>query len=1031
MRIHPILKWLGCLAVCCLATLSQAQIKDKLVVHLAFDNNYNNAVANGVTASPQGTPVFAAGKLGSGVTLTTRKDGSDFSYVSLGTPTELQFGSVTDGTATDFSVCFWVNYTNQVDDPPFIASQDWSSSNNQGWGIYSQGGGNFRVVTTDDRGATGKQSISPANVLRDGKWHHVAATYNRTNTVDIFVDGVLATSSSLANVTGSIDAPNPVNIGQDGTGSYTDGGGAEIVFTMDDLGIWRRALTSGEVSAIYSAGLGGTNIDNVPTILNPYVASTSPAKDATGVAPNATVSAVVTDGVLSLDTNTVQLTLNGTVVPVTFSKVGANTTITYTPTTLFPAGANAAKLTFANKGTPVTSITNTWSFSVASYVTITPDLKVTPDTTKPGFVVNMFANAANQANTTARTEAALAGQLKDANGDPLPNLADPSAQGIAIAAGTAPNPANAPIKFEVSTVIHMNAVGGSSAGVFGVNDQMPGMFATDGTSDGAAAEILTYIELPAGITKMAVGSDDGFRTSIGKPAQDVLKSIVAGQLDGGGGGAPTQFFINVTEAGVYAFRTTWENGAGGSYIEWYTYKADGTTAVLINDVANGGLKAYRAATTPTPPYVKYIAPDPVPRQLNQSSSTLTVVLSDGSTAIDDASVQLKINGAVVGTKSRSGSLVNLTYTPTGIQFPADPNQLELSFKDTAGAAITAKGTLLNMKNVILPAPKIVETFDSYAEGDIPTGWAATNFTDTVDAGLDLDNLNSDSYKGWIVVGKDRLNGLKSRIFANVLPNQSSNGVPVETLGSGNVLYAESDVRDGNQVQFIYTKAYDLSSVTNAAISFEALYEQNQDNIGAVEYSIDGGKSWLPVVYYIDFADSGGDIRLAADGSVDAVATLTGPNADTAVWTDNGVSKGGIYGDAILAPITQALGRFVAPRQNDSATDGKRLEIYRLEKAGKQADVRLRLSQIGTGSWYFGIDNLSFYDVPTAPPTSGGGGSSVLTATPGAGNTLTISWTGSGTLQESADLKSWAASANQANPQTVNAGTGNKFYRVAQ
>ncbi len=1031
-KSKTILQWSGVLAICCLATVGQAQIKDKLVVHLPFDNNYTNTVPNAITATSQGTPgpKFAAGKIGSGgVTVTTRKDGSEISYVTLGSPTELQFGAVSDGSATDFSICMWVNYTNQVDDPPIISNKDWGSSNNQGWGIFTQGGGNLRVNTTDDRGSTGKQNTTSIPNVRDGKWHHIAAVYVRTNAVDIYVDGAVVTSSSLVNVTGSIDAAFPVNIGQDGTGAYTDNGGAEMVVNLDDLGIWRRALSSGEVSAIYTAGLGGTNIANVPTIVNPYVKSTSPNQGATGIAPNAPVSAVITDGALSLDTNSVHLSLNGSPVVITsIAKVGSDTTITYTPAALHPAGATMAALVFASKA-PVSTFTNTWSFTVAPYVTVTPDLKVTADTSKPGFVFNIFANAADQANTTARTEAALAGQLKDANGDPLPNLADTTVQGVALAAGSAPNPANAPIKFEINTVINMNAIGGSLSGDFPPNGQMPGMPSTDTTTDGSAAEILTYLDLPAGLTTMVVNSDDGFRTSIGKPAQDVLKAMVAGEVDGGAVGA-TRFYINVQEAGVYGVRTTWENGNGGSYVEWYTIMADGSK-VLVNDLGSGGIKAYRAATTPTPAYVKYIAPAPVPRQLNQVSSSITAVLSDGTIPIDDSSVQLKLNGAVVGTKTRSGSLVTVSYTPTGIMFPADPNQMELTFKDTAATASTARATLLNLKNVVLPTPKIVENFDSYAEGDIPTGWTAINFTDCSGSfcttpGLNLDDLNSDSYRGWIVVSKDKLTTLKAKIFDGPAPGQTSNGVPVTMMGSGNLLYAESDVRDGNQVQFIYTKPYNLSTVTNAAISFECFYEQNQDNLGAVEYSIDRGTNWLPVVYYLDFSSGGGDIRLNADGSVDAIATFETPDPEAAVWTQSGISKGPNYGDGILAPITQALGRCVAPRWNDNSTEGKRLEIYRLEKAGKQADVRLRFAQTGTASWYFGIDNLAFYDVPTAPIITE---QPVITLRTATSTSLVISWTGSGTLQETTDFITWTPSASQANPQTINAGTGKKFYRV--
>jgi hypothetical protein len=570
-------------------------------------------------------------------------------------------------------------------------------------------------------------------------------------------------------------------------------------------------------------------------------------------------------------------------------------------------------------------------------------------------------------------------------------------------------------------------IGGGGAGQFTPDDQVPGLPSVDFYTEGVAAEIISYLELPAGIVTMVVASDDGFRTSVGNPAQDVLKAKTAGFFEGGRGVAPTQFYLHVQEAGVYGFRTIWENGGGDGNIEWYTVKADGTR-VLINDLAAGGVRAYRATTSPVPAYVKYITPEPVPRQLNQSSSSLTVLLADGTVPLNDNSVQMKLNGVTVGTKSRQGGVLTIAHTPTGIMFPADPNQLELTFSDTAGTATSISATVMNLKNVVLPAPVIVEDFNSYAEGGIPTGWLATNFTTTATAGEDIDNLNSDTYKGWVLVSRERLQGLKGRIFNGPAANQFSNGVAITELASGNVLYAESDVRGGSQVQFIHSKPFNLSNVTNAAISFASLYEQNQDNIGAVEYSIDGGNSWLPVVYFLDFADGGGDIRLSPDGTVDAVATFTNPNADTATWTENGVNRGGKYGDGILAPITQELGRFVAPRQNDNSTEGKRLEIFRLEKAGGKADVRLRFSQLGTASWYFGVDDLAFYNVPTAPPVAE---QPVITLQRGTNaDTLVISWTGSGTLYEgSTPAGPWVATPSQANPQNLTIGTSSKFFRV--
>jgi len=332
---------------------------------------------------------------------------------------------------------------------------------------------------------------------------------------------------------------------------------------------------------------------------------------------------------------------------------------------------------------------------------------------------------------------------------------------------------------------------------------------------------------------------------------------------------------------------------------------------------------------------------------------------------------------------------------------------------------------------LLPAPVLTENFDSYPEGSVPTGWVATNFTTTRDAGEDLDNLNSDTYKNWVLVDRTRLEGLNGRIF-NLPTGLIFNGqdVTTEMMSSGNLLYAESDVRGGDQVQFIVSKAFNLSAVANPLVSFSSLYEQNQDSVGTVEYSVDGGASWLPVVIYLDIIDTGGDIKYNPDGSVDAVTTLTAPNADTAAWVDNGVQKGDKYGDALLTPINAALSDYIAPRINDNPTIDKRIEVFSLAQASHKADVRLRFAQLGTGSWYFGVDNLAFYDAPGVPTS--GGVPKFNTSTLQGGN-MSISWTGTGTLEQ-ADLVtgSWAPAPSQANPQNVSvAGAKARFYRIHQ
>ncbi|HNT14426.1 MAG TPA: hypothetical protein PKO21_06140 [Verrucomicrobiota bacterium] len=1023
------------------ASISQAQITDDLVVHMTFDGksisgSYSNTVSNGIEGYPVGTPVEGPGKLGQCVVLAVDGPNGINNYVTLGYPAELMFGAVSDSSATDFSIAFWCNYTNQVSDPCFIGSQNWVNSQNPGWGIYMQGSGNMRIVTKDDSGdgshRTDTTVGNPAGMLRDGTWHHVVVTWGRQGNMSVYKDGALVSVVSVAATTGLIDTfgiGQAVNIGQDGTGYYQ---GADFNYKdlqFDDLGIWRRELSAGEVNQIYVYGNGGTNISLVPTIVDPYVKSTVPGFNAAAVNPSTPVVVTIMDGANTLANASVVLTINGSEVPVSITKTGAESTVTYTPTGLWPAGPSTATIVFSGSGPSPVFVTNTWQFTVAPFITLTPAMKVTPDPLKPGFQWNVFANSANTVNTSARAEAALAGQLKDPldGVTPLPNNADPNAQGAAIAPASPASPGNAPIKFEIAGPLNLDAAS-AGTGNFVPDGQMPGVPAVDAMTDGIAAEAITYISLPAGLVIMGINSDDGFKTTAGLVPQDVLGGVKAAEFEGARAPANTLFYLSVQEAGVYGFRTLYENGTGGAAIEWFTVNSG--TNVLVNDTANGGYASYRAATTPTPPYVKYANPTPVPRQVHDLSRSLTLVLSDGTTALNDNSVVLKLDGNVVTpARVRSGSTLTLTYTPAGLQFPGDRHLAELSFSNVGGSySVTNRWSFFGLQNILLPSPVLTENFDAYTEGTVPTGWTEWNFTDCSDTycdvpGANLDDLTSDTYKGWVVVSRARLEVLKGRIF-QVAPGQTNNGaeVTLDDLSTGNVIYAESDTRDGNQVQFITSSAYDLSAVANPAISLSSLYEQNQDSTGTLEYSVDGGNTWLPVFIYLDQVDDGGDIILNPDGTVDAIATLTGLNDDTAMWVDNSVPKGGKYGDALAGPVTPALGRFILPRNNDDQLADKRLEIYRLPAASHKSDVRLRFAQLGTGSWYWGVDNIRFYDVAAAPAPA-------LSIVPGVGS-VTLYWTGNGTLLSAPTVNGpWAPATSQANPQTVITSNTSTFWRI--
>lgn len=618
-----------------------------------------------------------------------------------------------------------------------------------------------------------------------------------------------------------------------------------------------------------------------------------------------------------------------------------------------------------------------WGALTAQSGVIPPSAQVTPDLSKPGFVWTVFANSADPATSVARADAALSGGLKDVTGDLLSNRADHTAQGAAIAPATPPNPDNAPIRFEIAEVINLSQSADTAKGNFTPDLQMPGIPATDGWSDGISADIVTYLELPAGTITMGVNSDDGFRTVAGD-LNDALRRVSLGAYAGPRGSADSLFTFQVAEAGVYPFRTTYYEGGGDANIEWFTVQEG--VKILLNDTAKGGLKAYRAAAIPPRnPYVQFVSPPPALRQLNPVTSSVVVVLADGDTdAIDDRTINFKVDGVPVTDQRREGKTVTLTHVFTGIQFPSETHTATLTFQGVGGFTRTESWGFKNIKNVILPAPVLIENFDSYVEGSAPTGWVATHFTAPCDEGDDLQNQSSTPYMNWLVIGTGTIPSIDSSGINDVNAAETVNGQPLtlEMLRSGKVLYAESDGRcpgdaradviagaapgPHGQTQFIVTKPFNLSAVKDPVLSFGAGYMQNQNSFGGVEYSVDGGVTYLPILYYLDEPA----LVVAADGTTDGVATLTSrQSADTSVWVDNDVVKGEAWGDAVAAPIKADIGNYLVPRLNDDGADGKRIEIARLPAAANQADVRLRFSATGSDSWYFFIDNVAFYDIP--------------------------------------------------------------------
>jgi len=242
-------------------------VTNGLVLHLKFDGDYSDSSGRGNNGTATGTggglPSFTSGRFGSGAvhyeTDTTTGVPANLGaatvtnsgFVTLGNPPDLQFSS-----NVDFSVSYWVRlpvgYLNG--DLPYFCSAV-GSTYSPGFTFapgYTNGGFAFSYNGVGLQG-------SP-NSINDGNWHHLLHSVSRTGYAFTYLDGVQV-DSQIASGIGDLNTTGPINIGQDPTGMYPEQGAGDV----DDLAVWRRALSIYEAYAVYYAATNAnTSFDMAP-----------------------------------------------------------------------------------------------------------------------------------------------------------------------------------------------------------------------------------------------------------------------------------------------------------------------------------------------------------------------------------------------------------------------------------------------------------------------------------------------------------------------------------------------------------------------------------------------------------------------------------------------------------------------------------------------------------------------------------------------------------------------------------------------
>lgn len=204
----------------------------------------------------------------------SQSEGGSNAYVTMGNPSDrsLDFGS------DSFSIALWVKFTD-VSVPPGQFGRRIISKGlqgfDEGYTIVLEGTGQLRAgIGSTQNSASQALFFRTVNEYNDGKWHHVAAAFDRQDsTARIFVDGAAQALAKEADTGGAIDPQDPTLVSYPAL-SALSATRADIPLTVashmgegdffkgdvDDVRFYRKAISAQEVQALHDADSDGNGL---------------------------------------------------------------------------------------------------------------------------------------------------------------------------------------------------------------------------------------------------------------------------------------------------------------------------------------------------------------------------------------------------------------------------------------------------------------------------------------------------------------------------------------------------------------------------------------------------------------------------------------------------------------------------------------------------------------------------------------------------------------------------------------------------
>ena len=207
-----------------------------------FDGHTMDCSGNGNTGILEGSPSYVGGKINQAISLV----GTSSQFVE----TTTNFGN--GESLNKLTLTCWFN-TAAKGGQSIIgvnASKDGSSTTNDRT-IYVGTDGKVRGYAYSPASAYNVVS-SGATTYNDSAWHHAALVIVFGGVLALYVDGALAQSISLGSNLYNNGANSYWIMGRNGANSGTDSAAGYFTGSIDDVRIYNRALSAGEILAIYN-----------------------------------------------------------------------------------------------------------------------------------------------------------------------------------------------------------------------------------------------------------------------------------------------------------------------------------------------------------------------------------------------------------------------------------------------------------------------------------------------------------------------------------------------------------------------------------------------------------------------------------------------------------------------------------------------------------------------------------------------------------------------------------------------------------